>query len=388
VAVGTKFMLEVNAAAILTRLRAAHRASVSFLAKETGLSRQAVTRSVAVLESMGLVELSAPDRAAAAAGRPPQMVRFRADAGRLLGVDVKPRAVRIVVADLAGDINADETVPLSRSSADAVAVALRAAVLEVLGRCGVGPDVVWHVSAAAPGIVDPATRHVTLSPSMPSIVGDTILAGIQAAVDAPVSVDNDVKLATEGEQWHGAPHAEDSLVFIDWGERIGAGIVLRGELYRGASNDAGDIGYLDLVAPDAGTGGDEDLGPFERWVGSRELLRIADVGLTLPELMEAAHRGDPPVLAAVRTVGQRFAKGIAAIRAVLDPEVIVIGGDLAGLGQVLLDVLAEALRSEQLGQPRLEISTLGADAIIHGAIRHSLAWVERERFDVPAIRRG
>ncbi|GLH96751.1 ROK family transcriptional regulator [Phytohabitans aurantiacus] len=383
VAVGTKFMLEVNASAILTHLRSAGRASVSALAKQAGLSRQAVSRSLAVLESMGLVEISAPDRAATPTGRPPQMVRFRAEAGHVLGVDMQPGHARIVVADLAGDITSEATVSLPRKG---LSRALTAAVGRVLDEAGLRPGDIWHVSAAAPGIVDPATGHFTLSVSMPEVVGDTILAGLRAAVEAPVYVDNDVKLATTGERWRGTPHAEDALVFIDWGERIGAGIVLHGQLFRGASNDAGDIGYLDLCAPPASEG-DEDLGPFERWVGTRELLRLTGRAVTLPELAAAAGRGEDWAVSAIGTVGARFAKGVAAIRALLDPDVIVIGGDITQLGTGLLDAVTDALRAEQLAQPRLEISALGADAIIHGAIRHSLSWVERERFDVSAIRR-
>ncbi len=388
VAVGTNFMLENNATAILTLLRGVGRAPVSALAKETGLSRQAVSRSLAVLESMGLVEISAPDRAATPTGRPPQIVRFRAEAGHVLSVDLNPGTVRVVVADLAGDFVTDTTTALDRSGV--FADALRAAVERALGDAGLRPDEIWHASAAAPGITDPATGHVSLSVSMPEIIGDAIPAGIRAAaVDAPLYVDNDVKLATEGERWRGAPHVEDSLVFIDWGERIGAGIVLHGELYRGASNDAGDIGYLDLLASGP-SDLDRDLGPFERWVGTRELLRIAGRGagrtLTLPELAEAARHGEAWAITAIGEIATRFAKGVAAIRALLDPEVIVLGGDITEVGLVLLAGIVDALATEDLGQPRLELSTLGPDAIIHGAVRHSLSWVERERFDVTAIR--
>jgi predicted NBD/HSP70 family sugar kinase len=381
VAVGTKFMLENNAAAILTHLRVVRRAPVSAIARETGLSRQAVTRSLAVLESMGLAEISAPDRNAAGAGRPPQMVRFRAEAGLVLGVTVNPGTARIVVADLAGEFTTDVTVPLRRSSRRALIDSLRKAI----ERAGVDPAVIWHATASAPGIVDPVLGHVSLSVSMPEITGDAILAGIRAAgITAPVYVDNDVKLATEGERWRGTPHVEDSLVFVDWGERIGAGVVLRGELYRGASNDAGELGYLDLAAPR--TGGSDDLGPFERWVGTRELLRLARRPVDLPELAAAAGRGERWALSAVGTIARRFAKGVAAIRALIDPEVVVLGGDIVVLGEVLLDAVVAALATEELNQPRLELSTLGADAIVYGAVRHSLAWVERERFDVRAIR--
>lgn len=388
VAVGTAFMLENNAAAVLTYLRTeylrvAHRVPVSAIAKETGLSRQAVTRSLAVLDSMGLVEISAPERAATGAGRPPQLVRFRAQAGHVLGVDVDPGTVRISVADLGGGTVTDSWAVLDRS---ALTESLCEAVKRTLSRIDVAPEEIWHATAAAPGIVDPVTGNVSLSVSMPEIVGDAISTGIRAAgITAPVYVDNDVKLATEGERWRGTPHHEDSLVFIDWGERIGAGIVLRGELYRGASNDAGDIGYLDLLAPEAPADG--DLGPFERWVGTRELLRLTGRTVTLPELAAAAQSGEAWALTAVGQVATRFAKGVAAIRALLDPEVIVVGGDIAALGSVMIDAIAGALATEELNQPRLELSTLGSDAIVYGAIRHSLSWVARERFDIAAIRR-
>ncbi|PZF80021.1 ROK family transcriptional regulator [Jiangella anatolica] len=394
VAVGTSFMLEVNASAILTNLRSVGRASVSSLAKQTGLSRQAVSRSLAVLTSMGLVEISAPDRAASPAGRPPQMVRFRSEAGHVLGVDVKARRVRVAVADLAAEIVAESTVPLDGSVA--FAEWLRTVVLDVLDQAGIGPDDVWHVSVAAPGIIDPATGHVALSPGMPEIVGDGILLGIRSAVDAPVYLDNAIKLATIGERWRGAPHAEQSLVFVHWGERIGAGILIHGELYRGASNDAGDLGYLEIGLPDTPDGTDADLGPFERSVGTRELLRIAGSSaerpssetLTLTELAAAVCSRQPWALSAVRTISSRFARGIAVLRSLLDPEVIVIGGDITELGQALLDSLDDALRFETLEQPQLEFSTLGADAIVQGGIHQSLRWVEQERFGVTAVREG
>jgi predicted NBD/HSP70 family sugar kinase len=386
VAVGTKFMLENNAAAVLTHLRAVGRETVSAIAKETGLSRQAVSRSLAVLETMGLAEISAPDRAAAGTGRPPQIVRFRAEAGHVLCVAVNPGTARIVVADLAGDVVADTTARLSRSGPRAFADSLRSAVEHALEVAGVDSAGIWHATASVPGIVDPATGHVSLSPSTPEVVGDAIATGVRAAgIDAPVHVDNDVKVATQGECWRGAPHVEDSLVFVDWGERIGAGIVLNGELFRGASNDAGDLGYLNLLVRGDHPDADDGLGSFERWVGTRELLRLTGRGITLPEFVEAVRDDATWALDALREVAGRFAKGVAAIRALLDPEVIVIGGDIATLGSALVDAVLDALAAEELNQPRLELSTLGPDAIVHGAVRHSLSYVERERFDVLAI---
>lgn len=394
VAVGTKFMQEVNSAAILAQLRSAGRISVSSLAQRTGLSRQAVTRSLTLLESAGYAEITGPDREASTSGRPPQMVRFVAEAGYAVGIDVNPHGIRVVVADLAGETVADSRTSVTRGSGTPIGTLVRDLVAETLAGIPVGPDKVWHVSVATPGIVDPGTGVVTLIPSMPEAAGNALVSELGELVSCPIYLDNDVKLATTGERWRGEPRKEDALVFIDWGERIGAGIVLHGELYRGASNDAGDIGYLDLVVdPAHGPIADSELGPFERWTGTGELLAIAATArpsgdaVTLAELNDAAQRGDEWALSAVRTVAGRFAKGIAALRALLDPEVVVIGGDMAVLGSVMLDALEEALSNGPLKPPRLEISRLGSEAIAQGAIRHSLTAIERERFESPSVRR-
>lgn len=396
VAVGTKFMQEVNSAAILAQLRSAGRMSVSALAQSTGLSRQAVSRSLHVLEGAGYAEISGPDREASTSGRPPQMVRFCAEAGYAVGVDVNPHYIRVIVADLAGDTVADSRVVLDRSSGTQIGTLVRDLVAEVIASISVPADKVWHVSIAAPGIVDPATGVVTLIPSMPEASGKALVSDLHKLVACPIYLDNDVKLATKGERWRGEPRKEDALVFIDWGERIGAGIVLHGELYRGASNDAGDIGYLDLVAePTDQVDPDQELGPFEQWTGTGQLLSIASASrpadqtddLTLAVLSDAAHNGEEWALEAVRVVATRFSKGIAALRALLDPEVVVIGGDMAVLGSVVLTALEDALRDSALTPPKLEISRLGSEAIAQGAIRHSLSAIEREYFESPSARR-
>ncbi len=175
VAVGTKFMQEVNSAAILAQLRAAGRISVSSLAQRTGLSRQAVTRSLTVLESAGYAEITGPDREASTSGRPPQMVRFRAEAGYAVGIDVNPHGIRVIVADLAGETVGDARSTLARGSGTPVGTAVRDLVADTLADIAVTPDKVWHVSVATPGIVDPVTGVVTLIPSMPEAAGSALV---------------------------------------------------------------------------------------------------------------------------------------------------------------------------------------------------------------------
>ncbi|MEW1847326.1 ROK family transcriptional regulator [Nonomuraea angiospora] len=404
VAAGTQFMREVNAAAVLRKLRAAPPSeasmSVSALAKSVGLSRQAVTRSLNGLAAEGLVEFGPLDRDSTRAGRPAQLVRFRAEAGHVLGLSISPQDVRVALADLAGTVTASDAEQLGAGpSGDQVVETLLSTVERTLRAAGVTTGDLWFASVGTPGIVDPAAGVIRLIPSMPGLAGDLLVRRLTQALGCPVYLDNDVKLATQGERWRDAERREDSLVMIHWGERVGAGIVLNGELYRGASNDAGDVGFLDLFTdgPSAPRH-PQGLGPFEDRVGGAELVRQAtaaagragDVALlarieaagehALEAVLDAVADGEPAALEALDVVARRFAKGITVIRAILNPRLVVIGGPLAGCGETLLAALRRHLSGEPLDQPALEVSALQEDAVVHGALLHSLDEIERTRF--------
>ncbi|TMR09529.1 ROK family transcriptional regulator [Nonomuraea turkmeniaca] len=400
VAAGTQFMREVNAAAILSRLRAETSMSVSALAKAVGLSRQAVTRSLNALAEEGLVEFGPLDRDSNRAGRPAQLVRFRAEAGHVLGLSISPQDVRVAVADLSGTVTATDAMQLGPDpTGEQVVETLLSSVARALRATGLTTGDLWFASAGTPGIVDPASGIIKLIPSMPGLTGDVLLRRLREALGCPIYLDNDVKLATQGERWRGAQRPEDSLVMVHWGERVGAGIVLNGELYRGASNDAGDVGFLDLFTELAGESRHpHGLGPFEDRVGGEEIVRQAAAaagragdGVFLARIEAAGERafetvldavvdGSPPALEAIDVVARRFAKGIAVIRAILNPRLVVIGGPLARCGEPLLAALQRHLSGEPLDQPALEVSTLQEDAVVHGALLHSLEEIERTRF--------
>ncbi|MEV0162062.1 ROK family transcriptional regulator [Nonomuraea fuscirosea] len=405
VAAGTQFMREVNSVAVVRRLRTEDRMSVSALAKAVGLSRQAVTRSLNALAAEGLVEFGPVDRDSTRAGRPAQLVRFRAEAGHVLGVSISPQDVRVAVADLSGAVTATDAVQLAAGLGGAEVVeTLLSTVDGTLRTAGVTAGItaggLWFASVGTPGIVDPAAGLIKLIPSMPGLAGDLLVRRLTQALGCPVYLDNDVKLATQGERRRDADRREDSLVMIHWGERVGAGIVLNGELYRGASNDSGDVGFLDLLGADSpGTArSPQGLGPFEDRVGGAEIVRQAaaaagragDEALlsrieamgehALEAVLDAVVAGSPAALEAIDVVARRFAKGIAAIRAILDPRLVVIGGPLARCGEPLLAALRRHLAGEPLDQPALEVSALRQDAVVHGALLHSLAEIERTRF--------
>ncbi|WP_216094033.1 ROK family protein, partial [Jiangella alba] len=99
----------------------------------------------------------------------------------------------------------------------------------------------------------------------------------------------------------------------------------------------------------------------------------------------AVRDGRAPAVEAMRTVAARFARGIAAVRALLDPELVIIGGPMARCGEELLVTLRAELEGETLNQPSIELSTLGGDAVVQGALHHALAIVEAERLAPSAL---
>lgn len=388
VAAGNKFMQEVNAAAILAALRQQSPLSVAAVAASVGLSRQAVSRSLAVLVDDGYVEFLDPDRGVSRTGRPAQLVRFRAEVGYVIGVDVRRKRIRALLVDLAGQQVATWSEP--HNARLGLPHSLGNAITNVIGDAAVSPEQIWHVTVSAPGIVDPARSVVTLIPGMPAARGDVLVAAVHAIVGCPVYIDNDVKLAAQGERWHGKPRDDSSFVFIDWGEQIGAGIVIGGELYRGFSNDAGDIGYLELLDPAVAPPAHGRLGSFERYAGTGELLRLAGESrgqrVTLADIAVGLDADAAWATDAVRAIAGRFALVVKILRAVLDPQTVVIGGEMAAhLGETLAGIIRETLASSPLTQPDIEVSQLGDDAGIRGAVHQSLTAVIRERFEIQTL---
>lgn len=399
VAENLRFMRETNTAATLEHLRGNALMSVSDLAGATGLSRQAVSRSLNVLQQEGLVELLPPDRTSPRSGRPARLARFRAEAGYVVGALINPQQVRLMVADLNGTVVASALVVLSEETeVDAAVELLVQHTAQALSEAGTTPDQVRSAAIGVPGIVDPSSGVVKWSPSMSDLRAELFVQGLEGYLDCPVAVDNDMKFASKGEQWQGGWRDDGSLVVVHWGERIGAGILVDGTVYRGASNDAGNLGFLDLVIGTGHLDTSQTLGRFEGWAGASALIHLAteelqttgdhdrcqrliDAGhLALEEILDGVQAEEPAFVAALQQLAQRFAPGLAAIRTLLDPHLVVFSGPIAAAAESLLDALHECFADYPLELPEIRISRLGDDAVVHGAIRHCLNGLEQTRY--------
>ncbi|WP_169745797.1 ROK family transcriptional regulator [Actinocatenispora sera] len=386
---GPPLLRLINQGKVLAVLRAGGPLRVGELARLSGLSRPTVSHVIDQLSEAGWVDYldRAPD-AQRQLGRPARVVRFRADAGYVLGIDIGPHQTAVLVADLDGrTVGSARRITSSAQDQHQLLAAVRSAVDTALSAAGIAHDAVLSVAVGSPGIIDRDAGTVVQAPGLPGWTTLDLKQQLRRFFRCPVLVDNDVNLAVLGERWRGVARDADTVVFVLWGERVGAGICIRGQLHRGKGDAAGEIGYLTVLGDDDGAQpDDEGRGPFEREVGASAILRLARTlaadparasvladrpDLDVPEVFAAA--GDDPVAReVVDTIAVRLARGLAPLLLTLDPDVLVIGGGISRAGPRILDSVDQHLQRLVLTPTPLRLSALGGDAVVTGAIRYAL----------------
>jgi len=401
---GPTLLRQINSAHVLEVLRRSGPLSLSALAAQTGLSRPTIGQVVDQLHAAGLLTDADPGGAGLGrTGRPARLVRFRAEAGHVLGFDIGRHKVGVMVADLAGHVVARHRRAISgaNSSTDILA-ALRRAAREALAGAGIGRGDIASIAAGTPGLVDRARGAVVMAPGLPGWQID-LAQELRRSFRCPVLVENDANLAALAERRYGLARDAHTVVFILWGERVGAGILIGNQLLRGAANAAGEIGFLSL---DAGTTAEPDTlgrGPFERLVvadavveaaraaASRQggelagLLAAAPDRLDAQAVFAAAAHGDPTAVRVVHTIAARFARGLAPVLLVLDPDLVVIGAGLSRAGDTLLTAIETCVRPLTLVPPKLGLSELGDEAVALGAVELALTDAWRRLLPAPAL---
>lgn len=408
VGTGPHVLRRINVMTVLKALRDGGPQRVANLVSATGLSRPAVSRAIETLREEGWAEY-ADQAKGPRVGRPAMVVQFRSRAGHVFGADVGPHKILAMVADLAGNVVAERRLDTHLlDEGEEVLSALLRITADVLAEADVAADEVMSAAIGSPGLVDTNTGTVTLAPSIPGWASIAVAAKLRTLLACPISVHNDVNLAVLAERWCGTATTTENVVFLQWGARVGAGIMIDGALLQGANAAAGEIGFLNLEEDVGSTGADliarDRMGPFERQVGASAII---DLALTEAErhgdaqlknlmlqagphndaaaLFDAASAGNPLAASIIDRVGARLARGLATVYLLLDPDLVVIGGGVSRAGETLLTVVERHLRRRTLVPPRLALSSLGDTAVALGAIRSALDDVEKRHFSSAAL---
>jgi len=383
---------EVNRLRVVDALRERGTASRSELARVTGLSRTTVSTLIADLAARGLVVERAaaeePPRAAGR-GRPPALLRLDPAAGAALGVAFGPSKLHVAVSDLSAAILAEEELEIDvhgGSTGEPVGAheALDAAadtVRSVLAAAGVDRRQLIGAGMGLPGPIDRRTGTVSSHAILVQWAQIRPADELAQRLGVHVELDNDANLGARGELRFGAGRGLENFVYVKHTVGLGSALVLDGRVYRGATGIAGELGHVHLrgdgvVCPGCGNRG--CLGPEVSLQGVLDLLRPAyGDALDLDGVRELVERGDLGACRVLDDTGRAIGRALADLCNHLNPEAIVVGGDLstpdgpllagvrASVDRYALPAAASAveLRAGELGE---RAEALGALALVIG----------------------
>ena len=362
-----------SAGAILDLVRTGRASTRGELATMTGLARSTIAQRVDALIAHRL--LVPGGDSASTGGRRPTRLAFNGDAGVVLAGDLGATHSRVAVTDLAGQVLVQDVHDIAVAEGpERVLSWLEETFERLLLEIGSTGDDVRGIGVGLPGPVEFATGRPVSPPIMPGWNLYPVGQRLGERFSAPALVDNDVNIMSLGEYWSNW-RAEDFLLFVKVGTGIGSGIVTHGHVHRGADGAAGDIGHIHVPDHDDVVCRCGNLGCLEAIAGGAALAAgLRELGLDAPtgrDVVAQVLHGQHDAVRLIRQAGHAIGGVLATCVNMLNPAVVVIGGDMAAAGEPLLAGIREAVYRRSLplatGSLRIVPSELGDEAGITGA---------------------
>jgi predicted NBD/HSP70 family sugar kinase len=361
----------VSAGRLLLLVRRGTATTRRELIRVTGLSRSTVTQRVDALLGAGLLRESAGE--AEGRGRPAGALSFDEGFGHVLVAGVHRDRVELTAVDLGGRQLHRRVFELPVAAGpDPVLGAVETEVPRLLAESGIDPARTVALGVGVPGPVDVGVGRVMQPPVMPGWHDYPVRDRLAARLGVPVFVENDANLMALGEQRANWPRVS-SLLLVTVGSGIGAGIVIDGRLYRGIDGGAGDIGHIRMYGHDerCACGAVGCLAAVAS--GDALARRLAALGKDVTgavDVRRLVQEGDPDAIAAVRTAGQRAGEVMTTVVSVLNPEVLVLAGEMAQTNEYFVTGMRELIYQRSLPRAtrrlRVVSTTLGDRASVVG----------------------
>ena len=351
------------------------------LSRRVGLSRSAISSIVHDLLASGLVhEVGA--RVSERVGRRATMLSLNQAAAYLLSVDLGASHVRVALLDLRCTVLASTEQPHDvRCGPAATYALLRQLALEVLKQAGVPEERVAAVGVGIPGPVNWRTGEVIRPPNMTGWDGENVAVSLGQLFSAPVMVDNDANLGALAEWKFGELCGTPDLIYVKAATGIGAGVLLGGQLHRGVSGGAGEIGHISI----------NEQGPLGRSGNPGSLESYAAAGVVLTKMRTRLHRypateltedssmsdltrlstSDPLARELWGEVGRHLGVAITTSLNLFNPSAVLIGGQMAAAGEPLISAVRQVVQERAMqvnrGNVTIAASTMGRDIGVLGA---------------------
>jgi predicted NBD/HSP70 family sugar kinase len=351
----------VGSGAMLRLIRDGHASTRAELVELTGMARSTVAQR---MESLVAHRLVVPAGGSpSTGGRPPTAFVFNRGAGVVLAADLGATHSRLAVCDLGGEILVEHAEDRAIATGPETILAwLDESFERMLDEAGRAAGDVRGVGVGVPGPVEFEAGMAVNAPIMPGWDGFPVAERMRERWSAPALVDNDANIMAVGEHWSRWRDA-DHLLFVKVGTGIGSGVVVDGHIHRGAQGAAGDIGHIQVTQDESVVCRCGNVGCLEAIAGGNAMAaRLSALGFEAGDARDVVRHvrgGVPEAVRLVRQAGRDLGEVLAGAVNLVNPSVIVIGGDVAEAHEQLLAGVREVVyqRSLPLATPHLRIVT-------------------------------
>ncbi|WP_042221605.1 ROK family transcriptional regulator [Oceanobacillus manasiensis] len=364
-----QLMKSVNKSIILNKVRTSEPISRAQIAKETKLTPPTVSSIVKELLEEGIVRESSLGESKG--GRKPTMLHIDPNAFYIVGVDAGPESVTSILTDLAGNIvhRADSQLYTPITNEQFMGI-LKDAIREtILAPSREKRDIIG-IGVAMHGVVNIDSGTSLIAPNL-KLKNIPIKAELEREFSLKVKVENDARAMALGESWFGG-HASSSMVAVNIGRGVGAGLVINGKLYHGDRDIAGEIGHMtiDLNGPVCTCGNTGCLQAFV--AGPAITARSQKEGVTGEEIAKLAQGGDKEAKDLLKETGKLIGIGLVNLIHLVNPEKIVLGGGVMKSEKFMLPTVKETISDRGLTtdakETNVSVTKLGDHATLLGAV--------------------
>lgn len=371
-----KLVKHINREGILHQLRENPRVSRADLAKLTELSRPCVSALVDEMIVEGLI--SEVGFGESKGGRKPILLEYNFQAYGVIGAVFEGSTLQLAIANLKGEMLVQRTACLPHPMNGETAIrSIEQGLAALLSESGFDKARLLGMGLGLPGITQRSEGTVSYAPST-GWMGLPVRKEIEAALGLPVVIENDVNLMTLGEFHKGIGVGHSNLVYMYAGTGIGAGIMIDGQLYRGAKEASGEIGYM-VIGP-VGNQAKGEYGVFERNYSVRAIREkakgvlptIDEESSIVKQIVEQAKGGDEEAQALLDDICRHWTYGIANVTSVMDPALLILSGEMLHIGDEGVHKIQQWLTDWVPSVPRIEMASLGDQAGLIGAVHCAL----------------
>lgn len=352
-------------------------ASRTDLARLTGLSRPTISSLVDELAGAGIVEERdrSETQTRRGSGRPPQLLTLVKSAAFAIGLDFGHDHVRIAVCDLSGERVIDDwsAADVDHQPVESLDLA-NALVRKALSEAEITRNRLLGIGMGIAAPVDSVTGSIESEGILPGWHGIRPAEAMQERLALPVQVENDANLGALGELEFGCARGVQNMVYVRLSAGIGAGLILDGRPYRGATGIAGEIGHV-LEAPGGLICRCGNRGCLETVASPLAVASLLEQSrhepVSVAQLLELLAAGDRGARRALADACKAIGRAVATLVNLVNPELVVIGGDLAVAGETVLEPIRTAIAAHAVppatAAVRVVCGDLGDRAEVLGA---------------------